>query len=282
MDGSFYREGKYRYPIYKAPPEIVRVALFKFPYTEFSFRRFIYGKLANKEIVPYYSRAEIEKGALEGRGLEILWVSDKIDLFFLHIQGSGIVMTERGLVRVGYAAQNGHPYRSIGKYLIDIGAIDPNEVSMYSIKEWLRKNGDRVDEILNYNPSYVFFRVLDSKSPKGTIGSELTPEGSIAIDPNFLPLGVPYYVSVPIDTPSGKKSFRSLVISQDTGGAIKGALRADIYWGTGKRAEYIAAHLKTKGTLWILLPKGYDSGTLDREKMLTRAKEMFKNKFLRK
>lgn len=203
----------------------------------------------------YFSREEIDGTAGALLGYELLWVDDLVDLFFLHIQGSGRVALESGeVVRVGYAGQNGHPYVAIGKLLIEEGELIREEVNLPAIKAWLRRNPTKTSALLNRNPSYVYFRELPSglDGPIGALGVPLTGGRSIAVDPGFIPLGAPVF----LDTtwPASTAPLQRLTIAQDKGGAIKGAVRADLFWGFGPDAETYAGHMKEIGRLWVLLP----------------------------
>ncbi len=225
--GSRVPSERYRYPLYKPP----------------------------HPTMTYFSREQID-GAGALLGYELLWVDDLVDLFFLHIQGSGRVALESGeVVRAGYAGQNGHPYVAIGKLLIEDGELAREEVNLPAIKAWLRRNPSKTTTLLNRNPSYVFFRELPSglDGPIGALGAPLTAGRSIAVDPGFIPLGVPVF----LDTtwPTSTAPLRRLTIAQDTGGAIKGAVRADLFWGFGLEAETYAGHMKETGRLWVLLPR---------------------------
>ena len=202
-----------------------------------------------------FSREEID-GAGALLGYELLWVDDLVDLFFLHIQGSGRVALENGeVVRVGYAGQNGYPYVAIGKLLIEDGELIREEVNLPAIKSWLRRNPAKAAALLNRNPSYVFFRELPAglDGPLGALGVPLTAGRSIAVDPGFIPLGAPVF----LDTtwPASAAPLQRLTVAQDTGGAIKGAVRADLFWGFGSEAETYAGYMKETGRLWLLLPR---------------------------
>jgi membrane-bound lytic murein transglycosylase A len=200
------------------------------------------------------SRAEIEAGALAGRGLELVWVDDPIGAFFLHIQGSGRVRLEDGTVlRIGYAGQNGHTYFPIGRELIRRGEILPEQMSMQAIRAWLEANPDEAAAVMNLNPSYVFFRVLDGDGPVGAQGVPLTPGRSLAVDPSFVPYGVPIWLDT--SDPGAGQPLRRLVVAQDTGGAIKGPVRGDVFWGAGPDAEHRAGLMKEPGRYYLLLPR---------------------------
>ncbi len=235
LRGSRYLTPKYRFPIHAAPDDLLVVDLSAL-YPELKSLR-LRGRLQGNKVVPYFSRAEIEAGTAPVRGKELVWVDDPVELFFLQIQGSGRVRLDNGdIVRVGYADQNGHPYRSIGKWLVDKGELTLDKASMQGIKDWGRRNPERLPELLNANPSYVFFRELPNhlSGPLGALGVPLTAERSIAIDPRGMPLGAPVWLAT--TRPNSSESLNRLMMAQDTGGAIRGAVRADFYWGTGDEA----------------------------------------------
>jgi len=186
-----------------------------------------------------------------------------VALFFLHVQGSGrIALAEGGTIRVGYADQNGHPYRAIGRDLVEMGALSRDEVSMQSIRAWLAAHPERTFELLHKNPSYVFFRELPSSEegagPPGAQGLPLTPGRSLAVDRRFVPLGVPIWLDTTAPSPEGDRPLRRLVVAQDVGGAVRGPVRGDLFWGSGPEAEYAAGHMKSRGRYWLLLPAALD------------------------
>lgn len=256
LKGSRSRTERYRYPLYQRPEDMITVELNGL-YPELANRK-LRGKLNGNRLIPYYSRGEIEIAQSPLAGKELLWTDDIIDLFFLQIQGSGVVRLDGGeQVHVGYADQNGQPYQSIGKVLIDRGELTADKASMQGIKDWGRKNLDKLRDLLNSNPSYVFFRELpkDLTGPPGALGVPLTAERSIAVDPRYIPLGAPVFLSATY--PNSNKPLRRLMIAQDTGGAIKGAVRADFFWGAGNGAGRQAGSMKQQGKLWVLMPKGF-------------------------
>ena len=260
LKGSRKPSKQYRFPLYARPDELL-VVDFSEIYPELKGLR-LRGRLEGRKVVPYYSRSEIENDAINEtsrlRGNEILWVEDAVELFFLHIQGSGRVEMESGeIVRVGYHEQNGHPYKSIGKLLVDRGELSLDKASMQGIKEWGRQNPDRLNELLHQNPSYVFFREQPASlsGPLGALGVPLTAGRSIAIDPRTIPQGSPVFLST--TWPNSSKRLRRLMVAQDTGGAIKGGVRADLFWGFGDEAADYAGKMKQIGRMWVLMPKGY-------------------------
>lgn len=203
---------------------------------------------------PIPTRGEIDRGALEGRLRPLLWLYDPVDAYFLHIQGSGFVELEDGRsLTVRFAGKNTFAYRSIGKRLIELNEMDPSHMSMESLKEWFYKHPDRQKEIFAYNPSYIFFALSDQKEAKGSAGVFLTPERSLAVDPHYIPYH--HLIWLEVEGSSTVDAFQKLMISQDTGSAIKGALRGDLFFGAGAQSAYRAGHLKNKGSAYLFLPK---------------------------
>ncbi|MEM7243239.1 MAG: MltA domain-containing protein [Pseudomonadota bacterium] len=229
INGALSRGGPFQTPIYQKPPELVEGQLWK-------------------------SRAEIMDGALNGRGLEIAWLEDPVEAFFLQIQGSGrIALPDGSALRVGYAAKNGHKYRSLGQEMERRGLLPKNKLSAGNIKAWVRKNPTLGRELLKHNGSYVFFRKLkslrDDEGPLGALGLSVTTMRTIAVDPRYNPLGMPVYIDK-----GGRDPIQRLMIAQDIGSAIKGAQRADIFYGTGKDAGRIAGRIKDGGRMYTFLP----------------------------
>ena len=258
LAGSRIPDERFRHPLHKRPTDLVTVDLAMFD-KSLEGRR-IAGKIEGGRLVPYPDRAEIDAGALKGRKLELLWVADPIDKFFLQIQGSGqVVLPDGGIVRVGYADQNGHPYRAIGRDLIEMGELTRENVSMQSIRDWLDRHPEAAPALMAKNASYVFFRELqlpaDAEGPPGAQGVPLTPGRSVAVDRRFLPLGLPVWLDTTAPWPAGERPLRRLFVAQDTGGAIKGVVRADVFWGAGPEAAHVAGHMKSSGRYWVLLPK---------------------------
>lgn len=255
LKGSRHMSERFRYPIYAAPDDLLEVDLGDV-YPQFKGMR-LRGRLNGKKVIPYYNRAEIDGGVSMLQGRELFWVENAVDLFFLQIQGSGRIELEDGRrVKIGYAEQNGHPYISIGKKLIDMGELKPEEASMQGIKNWAEKNPDRLPALLGQNPSYVFFRELPDtlSAPLGALGVPLTNEYSIAVDPRTVPLGVPVFLSTTM--PNTAEPLNRLMYAQDTGGAIRGAVRADFFWGFGELAALQAGRMKQSGRMWVLFPRG--------------------------
>ncbi|MEE9300338.1 MAG: murein transglycosylase A [Alphaproteobacteria bacterium] len=247
-------------PLYARPDDLVSVDLGAFR-PELQGTR-IAGWVIDGRLVPYASRAEIEDGALEGRGLELVWVEDPNDAFFLQIQGSGKIRFEDGAVRrIGYADSNGHVYFPIGRALVARGELTREEVSLQSIRAWLEAHPDAAPELRAQNPSYIFFRWLpgddSAPGPLGAQGVALTPGRSLAVDTRFVALGIPLWLEarVPGAGPGlSDRSLRRLLVAQDTGSAIKGPLRGDVFWGSGAAAEWLAGQMKAPGRSYLLLP----------------------------
>jgi membrane-bound lytic murein transglycosylase A len=259
LRGARAPDGSHRYPLYRRPPDLVSVDLGQFD-PDLQGRR-IGGRVEKGRLVPYPDRAAIDRGALAGRELELLWVDDPVDRFFLEIQGSGQVrLPDSSLVRVGYADQNGRPYRAIGKDLIEQGAVPREKMSMQAIRDWLKAHPDQAPAMMARNPSYVFFNELPdlarASGPLGAQGVPLTPGRSLAVDRKFLPLGVPFWLDATAPYPDGDRPLRRLVVAQDTGGALRGPVRGDVFWGAGPVAEHLAGYMKSPGRLFVLLPRG--------------------------
>ena len=253
LHGARAPDARYRVPLHGRPADLVTVdlALFK---PEWKGQR-ITGRLDNGTLKPYPTRAEIENGALRNAKSEIVWVDDAVDAFFLQVQGSGrIVFADGSVMRVGYAAQNGHPYVAIGRELIARGALTRDNVSMQSIRAWLAANPKEAAGVMNLNPSYVFFRQLEGDGPLGSEGVVLTPGRSLAVDRAFLAMGLPVWLDAedPLDP---ARRLRRLVVTQDTGGAIRGPVRGDVFWGHGPEAAERAGRMRSQGRYWILLPR---------------------------
>nr|WP_314625782.1 murein transglycosylase A [uncultured Noviherbaspirillum sp.] len=265
LNGSRKRGGPYQTPLHKVPEDLLTVDLGSI-YPELKNMR-LRGKRVGNKVVPYPARAELaQSGALAGS--ELIWVDNPIDAFFLQVQGSGRVQIAetRETVRIAYADQNGHPYRSIGRYLVDKGELTMDQASAQGIKAWLAANPKRQQELLNANPGYVFFKeekLSDPrKGPKGALGVPLTPQRSVAVDPNYIPLGAPVFLST--TQPGSNVLLQRMMVAQDTGGAIKNAVRADYFWGFGAEAGEKAGRMKQRGMLWVLLPRPESGPALSR------------------
>ncbi len=255
--GSRTRKPPYLTPVFAPPADLIVVDLADI-YPELKHMR-LRGRIEGRRLIPYFSRAEWAAEEEKRTGEALLWVDDPIDFFFLQIQGSGqVLLDDGGRVRIGYADQNGHPYRSIARWLIDRGELPADQASMQGIKAWAAANPQRLKELLDVNPSLVFFRELPAggSGPPGALGAPLTPGRSIAVDPRYTPLGAPVWLAT--TRPNSKEPLVRLMLAQDTGGAIRGPVRADFYWGTGAAAGEEAGRMKQKGHLWALLPRAHE------------------------
>lgn len=201
-------------------------------------------------------RAAIDAGGLDGQGLELLWLADPVDAFFLHIQGSGLVRFPDGSSqRIGYAGDNGQPYRAIGRDLVASGQIARDDISMQSIAAWLRAHPDAGRAMMQRNPRYIFFRPVEGAGPVGAQGVALVPERSLAVDPQHVPYGLPVWLDVQHPDPRAAGRLKRLTVAQDTGSAITGPDRADFFWGAGARAADLAGRMQSHGRLYVLLPR---------------------------
>ncbi len=253
LSGSRVKTARFKYPLYAEPDDLLDIELSEV-YPQLKGLR-LRGRLEGRRVVPYYSRAEIDGG--RGGQHVLFWVDNEVDLFFLQIQGSGrIELPDGQLIKVGYADQNGRPYVSIGKKLIEMGELTLDQASMQGIKQWGEKNRAKLPALLEQNPSYVFFRELPGSltAPLGALGVPLTDAYSIAIDPHTIPLGLPVFLSTTY--PNATEPLNRLMLAQDTGGAIRGAVRADFFWGFGDEAAAEAGRMKQSGQMWVLFPKG--------------------------
>jgi membrane-bound lytic murein transglycosylase A len=263
LEGSRTPGGPYDIPIYRRPPDLVnlvaeseRGAL---------AHALTHARQTASGTEPYATRAEIEGGALEGRGLELLWLKDPVDAFFMHIQGSGRIRFPDGeMIRITYDGKNGHPYTSIGRYLIDAGLLSADKMSLDALKVWLKADADRGRKAMWQNASFVFFRELEGReaeSPLGVLEIPLSTGRSLAVDTAFYTIGTPIYVSSPALThaPGQPAGFRRLMIAQDVGSAIRGPERGDIYFGSGDEAGKLAGITKHPGTFFALIPRPGDA-----------------------
>lgn len=256
LKGSKVKTSHYKVPLYTTPKDLITVDLSDV-YPELKSKR-LRGKLAGNKLIPYLSRAEIDGQGSPLAGNEIVWVEDPVEAFFLEIQGSGIIQFDNGeAMQIGYADQNGYPFKAIGSTLVQKKEITMAEASMEGIKNWARKNITKLREFLNMNASYVFFRKLpnDLPGPIGALGVSIEAERSVAIDPKFIPLGAPIFLST--TQPNTSEPLERLMVAQDTGGAIRGGVRADFYWGSGDEAGRKAGSMKQQGKIWTLLPRDY-------------------------
>ena len=254
MPGSRTRTGRFRYPVYGVPEDIVAVEL-ESVHPDLKGLR-LRGRLEGRRLVPYWSRAQIESGNQAPLRAPVLaWVEDPVELFFFQIQGSGQIELAQGeRLRLGYADQNGHPFRSMGRYLIQRGELSLEQASMQGIKAWAEANPRKLRDALDSNPSYIFFREMpEGDGPIGSLGAPLTAAYSLAIDPRSVPLGAPVFLATTL--PLSTQPLRRLMAAQDTGGAIRGAVRADFFWGTGSQAGALAGRMRQQGRMWILWPR---------------------------
>ena len=240
--GSRFKNKEFKYPVYAIPKDFRHRSYY--PYR---------GRYLKNKYVPYFTRKEIEKRGINSK--VICYVNNKVDLFFMHIQGSGYIkLNSNQNIYVGYHNQNGHPYRSIGRYMLNKGYLQKDDISLQTIKQWLRNNPKQIDEVLYHNPRYIFFK--ESKlAATGSTGVVLTPYHSIAVDGRYIPFGIPTFIST--TNPITKKALNYITIAQDKGGAIKGELRIDYFFGSGSLAGKLAGKMKESGTIWLLLPKDY-------------------------
>lgn len=243
------KKNGYETPLYKRPSDLILVEdLGEFRKDLAGFR--FAGRLIGNRLAPYYTRAEIDKGALAAQGLELAWLASPVDAFFIAVQGSGLLRFEDGShMPIGYDGANGHPYASIGKEMARLKILPEHQVSMKAIRRWFVENPGRINEILHLNPSYIFFKELEKIQPEGAHGMGLTPSGSLAVDPRFIELGSLLWLT------TEEPKLNCLVMAQDVGSAIKGPIRGDFYWGTGDEAGHRAGTMATKGSYYILKPK---------------------------
>ncbi|MEO8304093.1 MAG: MltA domain-containing protein [Betaproteobacteria bacterium] len=261
LDGSRTRGARFHVPLYATPDDLLTIDLTEL-YPEMKDKR-LRGRVEGKRVIPYWPRADIENGNAPFKSTPLVYVEDPVEAFFLQIQGSGRVrLAEGGIVRVGYADQNGHPYRSIGRLLVERGELPLARASMQGIRDWGRHNPAKLGPLLDENPSYVFFREVEAPAPGtleaqidgpfGTLGVPLLRERTIAVDPRSIPLGAPVYLATTY--PLSTQPLQRLMLAQDTGGAIRGAMRADFFWGFGDDAGRQAGRMKQDGRMWILWP----------------------------
>ena len=258
LPGSRTRTDRFRHPVYGVPEDLVAVDLESVNPDLKGLR--LRGRLEKNRLIPYWTRAEIENSN-PFRAPVLAWVEDPVELLFLQIQGSGqIELASGGRLRLGYADQNGHPYRSMGRFLVERRELTLDQASMQGIKAWAAANPRKLREALDVNPSYVFFRELPSAAagvedgPIGSLGTPLSAGYSLAIDPRSVPLGAPVFLATTL--PLSPQPLNRLMAAQDTGGAIRGAVRADFYWGSGNEAGSLAGRMRQQGRMWILWPRG--------------------------
>jgi membrane-bound lytic murein transglycosylase A len=250
IDGSRMPSPAHRFPIFGVPQDLIVVDL---PETKQLRLR---GRVDGRRLVPYYSRAEIDARGESFQAPVLAWSADPVEIFFLQIQGSGQVRLENGeRIRIGYADQNGHPYRSLGRYLVERGELVLEQASMQGIKTWAAANPQKLREALNHNASYVFFRELPATDgPIGALGVPLHAQFSLAVDRRYVPLGAPVYLATTF--PLSDDPLERLMAAHDTGGAIRGIARADFFWGTGADAGALAGRMRQQGRMWLLWPIG--------------------------
>ena len=255
LRGARVASAQYMAPLYSPPPDLLTVDLVSL-FPELKGKR-VRGRLVGNKVVPYYTRAELPADPVL-RGNEIVWVDSALDALLLEVQGSGRVQLPDGqVIRLQYADQNGQPYHSIGRYLVTQGALTVDQATMPGIRAWLVAHPERLQEVLNANPSVVFFTEAPlgdpNLGPKGAQGIPLTAGRSVAVDPNFVPLGAPLFLAT--TQPASDLPLQRLVVAQDTGGAINGAPRADYFWGSGPQAAEAAGKMRQQGSLWLLWPR---------------------------
>ncbi len=261
LAGSRTRSPRHRVPLYAAPDDLLTIDLAEL-YPELKDKR-LRGRVEGRRVIPYWQRTDIESGRAPVAGKELVYVDDPVEAFFLQIQGSGRVrLAEGGMMRVGYADQNGHPFRSIGRLLVERGELPLERASMQGIKDWGRRNPDKLFPLLDENPSYVFFREVPAAAPGtpeaeidgpiGTLGVPLLRERTLAVDPRSIPLGAPVFLAT--TQPLSTRPLQRLMLAQDTGGAIRGAVRGDFFWGFGDEAGRQAGRMKQDGQMWLLWP----------------------------
>ena len=256
VEGSLKRRGPYRVPLHGRPADLVRL-----PERDAKRLGVAYGRMVKGKAQPYFTRREIETGALDGRGLEIVWLKSPVDRFFMQIQGSGRVRLDDGRVlRLAFAGKTGHPFTPVGRLLRERGLIPRERLSMQGIRAWMAKNPRAARSLMWENKSYVFFRIVDLPDPRlgayGAQGVQLTPLVSLAVDYRFWPYGAPIWLETMTPEPGGgQRLFRRLMVAQDTGTAIRGIVRGDVFFGFGDAAGALAGRMKAPGYIAVLLPK---------------------------
>ncbi|ARB91491.1 murein transglycosylase A [Legionella longbeachae] len=270
IKGSYTQSKEFHVPIYETPNDLVTADLGLF-FNDLKNRRIV-GRLEDRKFVPYYTREQINKGAIEEKAKVLVWINSPVDRLFLEIQGSGLIELEDGTnIYIGYDAQNGAPYTAIAGVLIKKGVMTKHNASMQGIKRYLETHPKQMDKIINQNKSFVFFKKMADGVALGSQGVALTPGYSLAIDKQWIPMGAPLWLSTtrPDSTkPDVNKPMQRLMIAQDTGGAIRGKVRGDVFWGGGEKATLIAGHMKNEGHYWILLPK-HAISRLEKNKLIS-------------
>lgn len=257
LHGSLTKTIRDNIPVYGLPKNMITVDLSLFR-SELQHKS-ISGRLKNNKLVPFYTREEINQGYISKTADVLAWVDSQIDLLFMEIQGSGIIQLRDGShLVVGYAGQNGAPYTAIGRVLINQGVMTKENASMQRIRDYLESHPEQIETILNHNKSFVFFQKLPQKGVEGVQKIVLTPGYSLAVDRYWVPIGVPIWLNTTRPDPHSnqQKKLQRLMIAQDTGGAIRGMVRGDVFWGDGDRATEIAGKMKNRGYYWLLLPRG--------------------------
>ena len=263
VDGSRTRTDVYNVPVYRRPSNLF-VRGFNQDAVSLPNKGQVFRKIGRRKLVPYYDRGEIEDGAIAGRGLEICWLKNQTDLLFAQIQGSARIRIEDGsTIRINYDAHNGYPYMAVGRILIDRGIVPKEQMSMQRIREWMDQNPDGANEVRRQNRAYVFFRQVslsDKDEPVGAQGVPLTPGRSIAVDKSLHVYGTPFFIEgeLPIESEQSKTPFGRLMVAQDTGSAITGPARADIYYGAGAEAGRVSGRFRHNMRFVMLVPKSLD------------------------
>lgn len=253
LQGARVKSGAYVHPIYGRPDDLVLVSLGAWR-NDLKGER-IAGRVKSGRLRPYDTRRTIRTGSIDGVAPVLAWVDDPIALFFLHIQGSGrIALRDGSILRAGYDGHNGHPYFAIGRHLVKSGHLTKENVSLQSIRDWLIANPADMNFVMDKNASYVFFKELNGAGPLGAMAAPLTPGRSLAIDRRHMPLGAPVWVDIDYKDEQGRPLQR-LMVMQDTGGAIRGPVRGDVFWGAGETAEWLAGHMKASGRYYLMVPK---------------------------
>jgi membrane-bound lytic murein transglycosylase A len=253
LQGSIKPSKTYTVPVYRKPQDLVTVDLGDFD-PALAGQRLV-GRVDGGKLKPYYQRGDIQNGVLAGKGIELVWLKDPLEAFMLHVQGSGrVVLPDGRTTRIGYAGNNGYPYKSIGRELIDRGELQPHEASWQNIRAWMKAHPNKAAALLAVNRRYIFFQEIPGEGPIGAEGVPLTASRSMAVDNRFIPLGLPLWLDTTMPGEDGRP-LRRLMMAQDTGSAIKGPVRGDFFWGTGDRALEFAGRMKSQGRYYILLPR---------------------------
>ncbi|MCL9682716.1 murein transglycosylase A [Legionella maioricensis] len=257
IKGSYTKSAQFSVPIYETPSNLVNVDLGLF-IPDLKNRKLV-GRIVGNKILPFYTREQINQGAIKDTARVLVWINSPVDRLFLEIQGSGIIELEDGKrIYVGYDAQNGAPYTPIAGVLIKKGVMTKHNASMQGIKKYFKAHPKEMDKVINQNKSFVFFRLLSLEAALGSQGVALTPGYSLAIDREWIPMGAPLWLSTSrpdSKNPDTSKPMQRLMVAQDTGGAIRGKVRGDVFWGGGDKATLIAGHMKNEGHYWLLLPR---------------------------